>query len=75
MNRYIHNLQGDIVGIIDSNGNEVVQYTYDAWGKVLSTAGTMASTLGTVQPFRYRGYVYDVETGLYYLRSRYYNPE
>ena len=38
-------------------------------------SGTMASTLGTVQPFRYRGYVYDVETGLYYLRSRYYNPE
>ena len=72
---YIHNLQGDIVGIIDSTGAEVVQYTYDAWGKVLSTAGTMASTLGTVQPFRYRGYVYDVETGLYYLRSRYYNPE
>ena len=71
---YIHNLQGDIVGIIDSNGNEVVQYTYDAWGKVLSTAGTMASTLGTIQPFRYRGYVYDVETGLYYLRSRYYDP-
>ncbi len=72
---YIHNLQGDIVGIIDSTGAEVVQYTYDAWGKVLSTAGTMASTLGTVQPFRYRGYVYDAETGLYYLRSRYYNPE
>lgn len=72
---YIHNLQGDIVGIIDSTGAEVVQYTYDAWGKVLSTAGTMASSLGTVQPFRYRGYVYDVETGLYYLRSRYYNPE
>jgi len=72
---YIHNLQGDIVGIIDSTGAEVVQYTYDAWGKVLSTAGTLASTLGTVQPFRYRGYVYDVETGLYYLRSRYYNPE
>ena len=35
----------------------------------------MASTLGTLNPFRYRGYVYDEETGLYYLRSRYYNPE
>ena len=70
---YIHNLQGDIVGIIDSTGAEVVQYTYDAWGKVLSTARTMASSLGTVQPFRYRGYVYDVETELYYLKSRYYN--
>ena len=71
----MHNLQGDIVGIIDSTGTEVIKYTYDAWGKVLSTTGSLASTLGTVQPFRYRGYVYDVETGLYYLRSRYYNPE
>ena len=71
----MHNLQGDIVSIIDSTGTEVVKYTYDAWGKVLSTTGSLASTLGTVQPFRYREYVYDVETGLYYLRSRYYNPE
>ncbi len=70
---YIQNLQGDIVGIIDSIGTEVVKYTYDAWGKVLSTTGSFASTLGPIQPFRYRGYVYDVETGLYYLRSRYYN--
>ena len=69
---YIHNLQGDIVGIIDSSGNEVVKYTYDAWGKVLSTTGSLASSLGTVQPFRYRGYVYDVETGDYYCRSRQY---
>ena len=52
----------------------MVKYTYDAWGKVLSNTGSLASTLGTVQPFRYRGYVYDVETELYYLRSRYYNP-
>ena len=42
---------------------------------MLSKTGTMASTLGTLNPFRYRGYVYDEETGLYYLRSRYYNPE
>ena len=42
---------------------------------MLSTTGSLASTLGTIQPFRYRGYVYDVETGLYYLRSRYYNPK
>ena len=71
---YIVNLQGDVLGLIDSTGAEVVKYTYDAWGKVLSTTGSLASTLGTVQPFRYRGYVYDLETGLYYLRSRYYNP-
>ena len=62
------------MGILNASGTEVVKYTYDAWGKVISTTGSLASTLGTVQPFRYRGYVYDVETGLYYLRSRYYNP-
>ena len=71
---YVHNLQGDIVAILDSNGAAVVQYKYDAWGKQISKTGSMASTLGTLQPFRYRGYVYDEETGLYYLRSRYYNP-
>lgn len=43
--------------------------------KVLSVTGSMASTLGALNPFRYRGYYYDVETGLYYLKSRYYNPE
>ena len=72
---YIHNLQGDIVAIIDGSGTPVVEYTYDAWGKPLSKTGSMANTLGALNPFRYRGYVYDEETGLYYLRSRYYNPE
>ena len=59
---------------IDPNSNEVVEYVYDPWGRILSTTGFLASTLRVHQPFRYRGYVYDVETGLYYLRSRYYNP-
>ena len=72
--RYLHNLQGDIVGIVDNIGNLVVEYRYDAWGKPISTTGSMADTLGKQNPFRYRGYVYDEETGLYYLRSRYYNP-
>ncbi len=71
---YVHNLQGDIVAIIDGSGNQVVEYTYDAWGKGLTKTGTLASTLGTLNPFRYRGYVFDEETGQYYLRSRYYNP-
>ena len=53
----------------------MVAYTYDAWGKLLSTTGSMAGTLGEYNPLRYRGYVYDTETGLYYLNSRYYNPE
>ena len=71
---YIHNLQGDILGIRDVAGNEVLRYAYDAWGKLLETTGSLATTLGKLNPFRYRGYVYDEETGLYYLRSRYYNP-
>lgn len=69
---YLYNLQGDVIGLLDSNGTKMVSYSYDAWGKMLSKTGTLASTLGTIQPFRYRGYVYDEETGLYYLRSRYY---
>ncbi len=71
---YVYNLQGDVVAMIDANGTQVVEYYYDAWGAPISKTGTMAATLGTVNPFRYRGYVYDEETGLYYLRSRYYNP-
>ena len=72
---YITNLQGDVMGIVDSTGTIVVNYTYDAWGKPLSITGTMADTLGTLNPLRYRGYVYDTETGYYYLQSRYYDPE
>ena len=51
----IHNLQGDVLGLFDSTGTEVVRYVYDSWGKVLSTTGSMASTLGMIQPFRYEG--------------------
>ena len=72
---YMLNLQGDVVGILDSSGNQVVGYSYDAWGRLLATTGSKASTLGYYNPLRYRGYVYDWETGLYYLESRYYNPE
>jgi RHS repeat-associated protein len=71
---YVKSVQGDIVAILDENGNTVVSYGYDAWGALLWCTGELAETLGKVQPFRYRGYVFDEETGLYYLRSRYYNP-
>ena len=73
MYRYIHNLQGDIIGIVDADGTLVVEYKYDAWGKPVSITGSMASTLGTVNPFRYRGYVWDRESRVNYLRSRYYS--
>ena len=70
---YLQNLQGDIVGILDSAGTLVVEYKYDVWGKLLSTTGALSDSLGVRNPFRYRCYVYDKESGLYYLRSRYYN--
>ena len=60
---------------MDGSGTRVVEYTYDAWGKLISTSGSLASTLGADNPFRYRGYYYDTETGLYYLMTRYYDPE
>ena len=72
---YVKNLQGDIVAILNSAGTAVVNYVYDAWGRPISKTGSMAATLGTVQPFRYRGYVYDEETALYYLRNRYYSAK
>ena len=75
MYTYLHNLQGDIVGIIDSNGMLVVEYKYNAWGTILSKTGSMAGSLGYRNPFRYRGYIYDEETWMYWLRDRYYYPE
>ena len=72
---YRTNIQGDIEGIYNSNGTLVVSYSYDAWGNILSTTGTLADTVGETNPFRYRGYYYDTETGLYYVSSRYYDPE
>ena len=71
---YLRNAQGDIVKLIDSSGNTVVEYTYDSWGRIIATTGSLANTVGADQPFRYRGYVYDEETGWYYLQSRYYDP-
>ena len=72
---YLRNAQGDIVKLIDGSGATVVEYLYDTWGKLLEITGTLKDTVGTNQPFCYRGYVYDNETGWYYLQSRYYNPE
>jgi RHS repeat-associated protein len=70
---YLRNGQNDIVGILDSTGTQVVSYTYDAWGNQEPISGTLATTIGQENPFRYRGYYFDTETGLYYLNSRYYD--
>ena len=72
---YVVNIQGDIMAILNTSGEAVVEYTYDAWGKLYSTTGTLADTLGEVNPLTYRGYVYDHEIGMFYLQSRYYDPE
>ena len=71
---YIKNRLGDITGIADSTGNIVAEYDYDPWGVVLSVTGSNTA-LANANPFRYRGYYYDSETGMYYLQSRYYDPE
>ena len=73
---YIYNVQGDVIALADaSTGKLAVTYTYDAWGKPLSVTDTTSNSVGTQNPFRYRGYYYDTETGLYYLQSRYYDPD
>jgi RHS repeat-associated protein len=60
-----------VLQVFNSSNTIVAEYTYDSWGNILSATGTQAS----VNPFRYRGYYYDEETGFYYLQSRYYDPE
>lgn len=69
---YVKNLQGDVIRIIDLAGTEVASYVYDAWGNIKDTKGE--PTIREINPIRYRGYVYDTETSLYYLQSRYYDP-
>ena len=73
---YIYNLQGDVIAIADAvSGKLAAKYSYDAWSKCASVENADGYTIGTANPFRYRGYYYDTETGLYYLNSRYYDPE
>ena len=75
---FTKNLQGDVTAVyrVEAANNQiagftkVAAYTYDAWGNVLSQSGDFA----TINPFRYRSYYYDTETGFYYLQSRYYDP-
>ena len=68
---YITNLQGDVMAVESATGSTVAQYAYDAWGNIIAMMGTLAE----LNPLRYRGHVYDQETGFYYVSSRYYDPE
>ena len=77
---YRKDAQGDVIALLDSKGAVVVRYSYNAWGshKVLTPDGSELADqthIGNLNPFRYRGYYYDVETGLYFLKTRYYDPE
>ena len=76
---YDKNTLGDIIAIRDDTGNVIARYTYDAWGnhKVYGKNGAVdrsKTSIGNINPFRYRGYYYDTETGFYYLQTRYYDP-
>ncbi len=76
---YQKNLQGDITGIYRENGTQVVWYDYDAWGNCIGAAWVVHDqdiykNLYYSNPFRYRGYYWDSETGFYYCGSRYYDP-
>lgn len=70
---YLKNIWNDVVAIVDRDGVTVAEYAYDAWGKVLSVVGD--EQLARLNPYRYRSFYYDEETGFYYLLSRYYDPE
>ena len=72
---YVKNMQGDVVAIADENRQIVVTYLYNDYGKIESVSGSLADTVGALNPIRYRGYYYDDETGFYYLQSRYYDPQ
>ena len=66
-------MQGDVIAITNNKGKVVSSYTYDAWG-VCTIVSDNTGIIARVNPFRYRGYYFDQEIGLYYLQSRYYDP-
>lgn len=66
--RYIHNLQGDVIAIVDGAGNVVVEYVYNAWGNLIYNT---VNELASINPFCYRGYVRDAETNDAYLVARF----
>lgn len=68
---YVKNLQGDIVKILDEDGQEKADYVYNAWGDIISQSD---DELASINPLRYRGYAYDEDTTLYCLQTRYYDP-
>lgn len=72
---YIKNIQDDIIGILDENYEQIVEYCYDSWGNITKIVDNSDENIGLENPYRYRSYYYDNETHLYYLNTRYYNPK
>jgi RHS repeat-associated protein len=70
---YVYNVLGDVIHLLDDEGNIAATYEYDPYGRILNFSSL--TTIGQVNPYRYKSYRYDTETNLYYLMSRYYNPE
>ncbi len=68
---YRKNIFGDIIAVYNGT-SKVAEYAYDAYGNCRVITG---SNIGTLNPFRYRGYYFDEDMKLYYLQSRYYDPE
>lgn len=66
---YQFNARGDVVSLTNEQGQIVNEYKYDPWGNPTSTNETVSN------PYRYAGYRYDSDTGLYYLNARYYSPK
>ena len=71
---FMRNLQGDVIGVVNNSGTLVAEYSYDAWGKCSIVGDISGVDIANVNLFRYRGYYYDSEIGLYYCNARYYDP-
>ena len=77
---YRKDAQGNVIALIDETGKIVARYVYDAWGMataidVNGVKITSTTHVANLNPFRYRSYNYDTEMKLYFLKTRYYDPE
>ncbi len=70
---YIKDITGTIYGIVDESGMLVGKYEYSAYGKCTILLDT--DKIATINPFRFKCYYYDRESGMYYCHTRYFVPE
>lgn len=74
---YDRDILGNINAVIDSAGTTLISYAYSDFGAVTENVADSdeARLVAKVNPFKFKGYFFDSETGFYYLKSRYYSPE